>query len=68
MSGTEQFPSDIYAEPPADVHTLNNLGPLRPLAGVWEGIRGMDTKPKRGGPRKQVCVKGGRVGVRARMG
>jgi len=36
---------DIYTEPdPIDPHTLRNLGPLAPLAGVWEG-RGVDTHP-----------------------
>ena len=38
-------PRDIYTEPdPIDPHTLRNLGPLAPLAGVWEG-RGVDTHP-----------------------
>jgi hypothetical protein len=36
---------DIYTEPAdIDPHTLRNLGPLTPLAGVWEG-RGVDTHP-----------------------
>jgi hypothetical protein len=36
---------DIYTEPdPIDPHTLRNLGPLAPLAGVFEG-RGVDTHP-----------------------
>jgi hypothetical protein len=36
---------DIYTEPEDfDVHTLRNLGPLRTLAGVWEG-QGTDTHP-----------------------
>jgi hypothetical protein len=36
---------DIYTEPdPIDLHTLRNLGPLAPLAGVFEG-RGTDTHP-----------------------
>jgi hypothetical protein len=36
---------DIYTEPEEiDPHTLRNLGPLAPLAGVWEG-RGVDTHP-----------------------
>ena len=51
------FPQDIYTEPAnVDVDTLNNLGPLRGLAGVWEGIRGLDVKPKADGPRKQAYV------------
>jgi hypothetical protein len=52
-----EFPSDIYTEPrDVDVHTLNNLGPLRPLAGVWQGTRGLDVKPKAEGPKKQAYV------------
>ena len=36
---------DIYTEnPDVDPDTLRNLGPLRPLAGVWEG-RGVDRHP-----------------------
>jgi hypothetical protein len=49
------FPKDIYTEPKSiDVDTLSNLGPLRPLAGIWEGTRGLDIKPKADGPRKQA--------------
>ncbi|NEX64396.1 FABP family protein [Noviherbaspirillum galbum] len=49
------FPKDIYTEPSnVDVRTLNNLGPLGPMAGVWEGTRGLDIKPKADGPRKQA--------------
>jgi len=36
---------DIFTEPAdLDLDTLANLGPLAPLAGVWEG-RGVDTHP-----------------------
>ncbi|NVO07694.1 MAG: FABP family protein, partial [Rhodoferax sp.] len=52
-----QFSQDIYTEPnPVDVDTLRNLGPLRALAGVWQGQRGLDVKPKVDGPRKQAFV------------
>src|SRR5512143_1057918 len=52
-----EFPSDIYAEPAdLDFDTLSNLGPLAPLAGIWEGTRGQDVKPKADGPRKQAYV------------
>ena len=52
-----EFSSDIYTEPtPIDVNTLNNLGPLRPMAGIWQGTRGLDIKPKADGPRKQAFV------------
>lgn len=50
-------PQDIYTEPrDIDVDTLANLGPLRALAGVWEGTRGLDVKPKAEGPKKQAYV------------
>lgn len=35
-------PTDIFTEPDADPDTLKCLGPLRPLAGVWEGKKGHD--------------------------
>ena len=51
------FPVDIYTEPrDIDVDTLANLGPLRALAGVWQGERGLDVKPKADGPKKQAYV------------
>jgi len=49
------FPEDIYTEPSnLDVDTLKNLGPLRGMAGVWQGTRGLDVKPKAEGPKKQA--------------
>jgi len=49
------FAEDVYTEPSTiDVDTLANLGPLRGMAGVWEGQRGLDVKPKAEGPRKQA--------------
>jgi hypothetical protein len=40
---------DIYTEPEGfDLDTLQNLGPLAPLAGIWEG-EGVDTHPVAGG-------------------
>jgi hypothetical protein len=51
------FPKDIYTEPTnIDVDTLNNLGPLRGMAGIWQGSRGLDVKPKAQGPKKQAYV------------
>ncbi|MGE5650358.1 MAG: FABP family protein [Bacillota bacterium] len=51
------FPEDIFTEPSGiDVDTLANLGPLRGMAGVWQGTRGLDVKPKADGPRKQAFV------------
>ena len=51
------YPQDIYTEPQGfDVDTLANLGPLRPMAGIWQGERGLDVKPKAEGPKKQAYV------------
>jgi hypothetical protein len=51
------FPKDIYTEPrDVDVHTLRNLGPLTGMAGIWQGQRGLDVKPKAEGPKKQAFV------------
>ena len=36
---------DIYIEPDGDPDTLANLGPLRAMAGVWEGTKGSDLHP-----------------------
>jgi hypothetical protein len=36
---------DIYTEAESDPDTLANLGPLRPMAGVWEGVKGSDVHP-----------------------
>ena len=51
------FPRDIFTEPEdVDVETLRNLGPLAPMAGLWEGKRGLDVNPKAEGPEKQAYV------------
>jgi hypothetical protein len=45
------IPEDIFTEPEdVDPETLANLGPLRRLAGTWEGMRGVDINPKADGP------------------
>jgi hypothetical protein len=52
-----EFPADIYTEPSdLDFDTLKNLGPLTGLAGIWQGTRGLDVKPKAEGPKKQAFV------------
>ena len=52
-----KFPEDIYSEPTSiDVDTLRNLGPLRAMAGIWQGQRGLDVKPKLDGPKKQAYI------------
>ncbi|OGT55034.1 MAG: hypothetical protein A3E01_12215 [Gammaproteobacteria bacterium RIFCSPHIGHO2_12_FULL_63_22] len=46
-----ELPDDIFTEPEdVDPETLANLGPLRRLAGIWEGQRGIDINPKADGP------------------
>ena len=45
------IPEDIFTEPEdVDPDGLVNLGPLRRLAGIWEGVKGADVNPKADGP------------------
>jgi hypothetical protein len=39
------YGSDIYTEAEGDDHTLTQLGPLRPLAGIWTSAVGADVHP-----------------------
>lgn len=39
------YGSDIYTEAEGDPNTLANLGPLTPLAGIWEGVKGAGEHP-----------------------
>ena len=44
------FPKDILTEPAhVDPTTLDNLGPLRRLAGTWQAQKGVDVNPKAAG-------------------
>ena len=48
MSGQandHDYGSDIYTEADAHPDTIANLGPLRPLAGVWTSAEGADVHP-----------------------
>ncbi|MBT2185731.1 FABP family protein [Sphingobium nicotianae] len=48
------IPDDIFTEPdPVNPDALANLGPLRRLAGIWEGRRGVDINPKEDGPEQR---------------
>ena len=48
------LPEDIFTEPEnVDPDALANLGPLRRLAGIWEGKRGVDLNPKADGPERR---------------
>jgi hypothetical protein len=41
------YGNDIYTEPSdLDIDTLKNLGPLAPMAGIWEGSLSLDIPPK----------------------
>ncbi|HVX21575.1 MAG TPA: heme-binding beta-barrel domain-containing protein [Acidimicrobiales bacterium] len=39
------YGTDIYTEPAGSPDTLANLGPLAPMAGTWEGLKGSDQHP-----------------------
>jgi hypothetical protein len=48
------IPDDIFTEPQnVDPDGLANLGPLARLAGVWEGLKGVDLNPKADGPERR---------------
>jgi len=50
------LPRDVFTEPVPDPNTLEQLGPLRALAGTWLGERGIDTHPTAKGPEDNVYV------------
>jgi hypothetical protein len=47
------IPVDIFTELDSSDDTLKNLGPLRRLAGIWEGKKGVDLNPKGDGPERK---------------
>ena len=48
---------DVFTEPPSiDPATLQNLGPLTGIAGVWEGSFSLDVNPKAAGPERQLFI------------
>lgn len=47
---------DIYTEADGDPDTLANLGPLRPMAGIWEGTKGSDLHPIADGGEQNTFV------------
>jgi hypothetical protein len=52
-----EFPADIFTEPAdVDPDTLRNLGPLRRMAGIWEGAKGADINPGPDGIRRQAYI------------
>jgi hypothetical protein len=51
------IPDDVFTEPEnVDPDTLANLGPLRRLAGTWEGRKGVDLNPKAMGPERKEFI------------
>ena len=51
------YGDDIFTETEGvDPDTLANLGPLRRLAGIWEGRRGIDLNPKAEGPERREFI------------
>src|SRR5579862_2827584 len=56
-SDSDVIPDDIFTEPDnVDPDTLANLGPLRRLAGIWEGTKGVDLNPKAEGPQRKEFI------------
>jgi hypothetical protein len=45
FSGGDVYGSDFFTEAEGEPDTLANLGPLRPMAGIWEGQAGADEHP-----------------------
>ena len=58
QDAAHDYGSDIYTEAEGDDDTLANLGPLRPLAGIWTSASGADVHPI--GPGSDITGTGGR--------
>jgi len=54
--GMPDYGTDIYTEAVSDPDTLGQLGPLRAMAGVWEGTKGNDEHPVLGGTERDAFV------------
>jgi hypothetical protein len=59
VQGVHDYGQDIYTEADADDDTLAQLGPLRPLAGVWSSVDGADAHPVGAGSDITGPVEGG---------
>ncbi len=55
-TGVEPYGDDLYTEPDGEPDTLANLGPLAPMAGVWEGTAGADAHPDAEGTERNAFV------------
>jgi len=53
---TDPYGPDLYTEPEGSPDTLANLGPLAPMAGIWEGVKGADVHPAVDGTERDVFV------------
>ncbi len=53
---SDVYGADIYTEPVGDPDTLSNLGPLRAMAGTWEGTKGSDQHPVVEGIERNVFI------------
>jgi hypothetical protein len=49
VSAVDPYGIDLFTEPEGDPDTLANLGPLRQMAGIFEGRSGSDDHPVSGG-------------------
>jgi hypothetical protein len=56
MVTSDSYGSDIYTEAIGDPDTLSNLGPLRAMAGTWEGAKGSDQHPVAEGTEHDVFM------------
>ena len=56
LGRVEPYGVDIYTEPDGEPDTLANLGPLAPLAGIWEGAKGADEHPVAEGTERNSFV------------
>jgi hypothetical protein len=45
LSPADPYGDDLFTEPAGERDTIANLGPLRPMAGIWEGTSGSDDHP-----------------------
>ncbi|MFI5036636.1 MAG: heme-binding beta-barrel domain-containing protein [Acidimicrobiales bacterium] len=52
----DPYGSDLFTEARGDPRTLAHLGPLAPMAGVFEGAEGVDVHPAAGGAERDAYV------------
>ncbi len=52
----DPYGDDLYTEPNGSIDTRSNLGPLAPMAGLWEGVTGVDDHPAADGTERDSYV------------